>query len=178
GDGEDVGDYFSAHGLGLVAGRAALVHAGSDPGAAAFGAPLPGARAVPVRGGNLPAGSLGLSSDVGVPVVAIPAPAARAILTGLHHGGNVGVALGRARTEPNPLAGRIASFSSRALAFGGALKPDLAAAGIRVATSAPGTAPDGEPEFATVNGTSTAAAAVAGAAAVLAQVRPDLGAAD
>jgi hypothetical protein len=90
----------------------------------------------------------------------------------------VGVALGRARSEPNLLFGRIASFSSRGLAFGGALKPDLAAPGIGLATSDPGSAPDGEPEFATVNGTSAAAASVAGAAAVLAQVRPDLRAAD
>jgi subtilisin family serine protease len=177
-DGEQVSDYFNRHGLGIVAGRAALVHAGPDPGAAAVAASEGGARAVLVYGGNLPAGSLGLSSDVGVPVVAIPAAAARAILAGLRHGGNVGVALGRARSEPNPLAGRIASFSSRGLAFGGGLKPDLAAAGIGLATSDPGTAPDGEPEFATVNGTSTAAAAVAGAAAVLAQVRPGLRAAD
>ena len=178
GDGEQVSDYFDRHGLGLVAGRAALVHAGPDPGAAAVAASEGGARAVLVYGGNLPAGSLGLSSDVGVPVVAIPAAAAHAILAGLRHGGHVGVALGRARSEPNPLAGRIASFSSRGLAFGGALKPDLAAPGIGLATSDPGSAPDGEPEFATVNGTSAAAASVAGAAAVLAQVRPDLGAAD
>jgi subtilisin family serine protease len=178
GVGEQVSDYFDRRGLGLVAGRAALVRAGPDPGAAAVAASEAGARAVLVYGGNLPAGSLGLSSDVGVPVVAIPAAAAHAILVGLRRGGRVGIALGRARTEPNPLAGRIASFSSRGLAFGGALKPDLAASGIGLATSDPGVAPDGEPEFATVNGTSAAAASVAGAAAVLAQVRPDLGAAD
>jgi subtilisin family serine protease len=177
GDGEQVSDYFNRHGLGLAAGRAALVHAGPDPGAAAAAASQAGARAVLVYGGNLPAGSLGLSSDVGVPVVAIPASAAHAIIAGLRHGGRVGVALGRARSEQNPLAGRIASFSSRGLAFGGVLKPDLAAPGIGLATSDPGSAPDGEPEFATVNGTSAAAASVAGAAAVLAQVRPDLGAA-
>ena len=93
GDGEQVSDYFDRRGLGIVAGRAALVHAGPDPGAAAVAASEGGARAVLVYGGNLPAGSLGLSSDVGVPVVAIPAAAAHAILAGLRDG-----AAGRRRT--------------------------------------------------------------------------------
>src|SRR5205085_1076628 len=74
----------------------------------------------------------------------------------------------------NPLSGRVASFSSRGLSFSGALDPDVAAPGIGLPTSDPGVAADGEPAFATVNGTSAAAAAVAGDAAVLAQARPDL----
>jgi subtilisin family serine protease len=175
GRGEQAADYFDAKGLGLVAGRAALVHAGADPDAAAVAASQAGAGIVLFYGGNLPAGSLGLSSDVDIPVVAVPAHAAAAILAGLHAGGSVGVSVGRARLEPNPLADRVASFSSRGLAYSGALAPDLAAPGIGLPTSDPSPA-EGEPAFATVNGTSAAAAAVAGDAAVLAQARPDLSA--
>ncbi|HZO98055.1 MAG TPA: S8 family serine peptidase [Gaiellaceae bacterium] len=176
--GEGTADYFDRRGLGLVAGKAALVRAGADPGADVVAAARAGAAAVLLTGGNLPAGSLGFSSDVGVPVVAVPGAAADAIAAGLRGGRAVGIALGRAHAEPNPLAGRIASFSSRGLAFSGILKPDLAAGGVALATADPGRAADGEPAFATVSGTSAAAAAVAGAAAVLAEARPGLGARD
>ena len=74
--------------------------------------------------------------------------------------------------------GRIAPFSSRGLSFDGLVEPALSAPGIGIATSDPGSAADGEPAFATVNGTSVAAAGVAGAAALLAQERPDLTAPD
>ena len=174
GNGEQTSDYFDSRGLGLVAGRAALVRVGGDPGAAAVAASQAGAAVLLFYGGKLPAGSLGLSSDVDIPVVAIPARAARAILAGLRHGARVGVSVGLAHLEPNPLANRVASFSSRGLSFSGSLEPDLAAPGIGLPTSDPGASADGEPAFATVNGTSAAAAAVAGAAAVLAQARPDL----
>jgi subtilisin family serine protease len=177
GDGEQVEDYFSKRGIGLVSGKAALVQAGGDPGAAAAAASQAGAVVVLFYGANLPAGSLGLSSDVHVPVIAIPATAASAILERLKHRTRVGVAIGRARIEANPLARRPASFSSRGLAFSGALKPELESPGIGLATSDPGTATDGEPAFATVNGTSVAAAAVAGQAAVLVEARPELSAA-
>ncbi len=56
------------------------------------------------------------------------------------------------------------------------MKPDLVASGVAVATSDPGVNPDGSPRFVTVNGSSAAAATVAGAAALLAQARPMLGA--
>jgi subtilisin family serine protease len=174
--GEQTADYFDAHGRALVAGKAALVRAGGDPGAAAVAASQAGAAVLLFYGGNLPAGSLGLSSDVDIPVVAIPERAARAALDGHRRGARVGVSVGRAHIEPNPFANRVASFSSRGLAFSGALEPDLGAPGIGLPTSDPDASADGEPAFATVNGTSAAAAAVAGAAAVLAQARPDLSA--
>jgi len=176
GDGEQVADYFSAGGLGLVAGKAVLVRAGGDPGAVAVAASQAGAAVLLFYGGNLPAGSLVLSSDVDIPVVAVPQQAARAVLAGIHARRRVGISVGLAYDEPNELAGRVASFSSRGLAFSGALEPDVAAPGIGLATSDPGVSPDGEPAFATVNGTSAAAAAVAGDAAVLAQARPELSA--
>src|SRR5262249_13525406 len=50
--------------------------------------------------------------------------------------------------------------------------------GTALGTSDPGTGADGEPAFASISGTSAAAASVAGAAAVLAQARPGLGAPD
>ena len=174
GNGEQAADYFDAHGRGLVAGRAALVAAGGDPGAAAVAASQAGAAVLLFYGGNLPAGSLGLSSDVDIPVVAIPQRAARAILGGLRRGVRLGVSVGLAHLEANPFANRVASFSSRGLSFSSSLEPDIAAPGIGLPTSDPGVSPDGEPAFATVNGTSAAAAAVAGAAAVLAQARPEL----
>jgi hypothetical protein len=86
--------------------------------------------------------------------------------------------MGRARSGRNAALGRVAPFSSRGLSFGGLVEPDLSAPGIGIATSDPGSAADGEPAFATVNGTSVAAAAVAGAAALLVQARPDLTAVD
>ncbi|HEY3921915.1 MAG TPA: S8 family serine peptidase [Gaiellaceae bacterium] len=170
GDGGNVSDYFSKSGLALATGRAALVRVGGDPGAAAAAASQAGAVAVLLYGGNLPAGSLGLASDIDVPVIAIPASVARSILAA--H--DPVVAIGRAREEGNTLAGRVAPFSSRGLSFSSAIKPDLTAPGIGLATSDPGAAADGEPAFATVNGTSAAAAEVAGAAALLVEARPAL----
>ena len=73
---------------------------------------------------------------------------------------------------------RVAPFSSRGLTFGAVVKPDLTAPGTALGTSDPGAAPDGTPAYASVNGTSAAAATVAGSAALLAQARPGLGAAD
>jgi hypothetical protein len=70
----------------------------------------------------------------------------------------------------------VASFSSSGLAFDGRVKPDLVAPGVGLATSDPGANADGSPRFVTVNGSSAAAATVAGAAALLAQARPSLGA--
>ena len=76
----------------------------------------------------------------------------------------------------NAEQGRVASFSSSGLAFDGGVKPDLVAPGVGLATADPGADADGSPRFVTVNGSSAAAATVAGAAALLAQARPALGA--
>jgi hypothetical protein len=86
----------------------------------------------------------------------------------------VGVAIGPARSEANATRGFVAGFSSRGLAFDTGVKPDLAAPGVAIATAEPGTALDGSPLYGTVNGTSAAAATVAGAAALLAEMRPAL----
>jgi hypothetical protein len=122
----------------------------------------------------LPAGSLGVSDDLPIPVIGVPAGPVLALLAARDLGIDVGVAIGRRIDAANDAAGGVAAFSSRGLAFDGRVKPDLIAAGVGVATSDPGATDDGEPAFATVNGTSVAGAAVAGAAALLAQARPDL----
>ncbi len=178
GTGATAVDYFDRRGLSLVAGRAAFVEAGEDPGAAAVAAAHSGALAVFLYGKTLPSGSLGLSSELGIPVVALPAAPARALLRARKQGYEVAVALGQTTTSPNSRASRLAPFSSRGLSFGGLVKPDLTAPGTALATSDPGVSADGEPAFASVSGTSAAAASVAGAAALLAQARPGLGALD
>jgi subtilisin family serine protease len=165
--------FFDARGFSLVAGRAALVSAGAAPQDAQRDASLAGAAAVVVEG-LTPAGALGLDERVGVPVVGVPTGVARAARRSLEERIPVTVSIGVPASAPNPAAGRIAPFSSRGLAFGGGAKPEVAAAGIAVTTAEPGRNDDGTARYGTVNGTSAAAAVVAGAAAVLAEARPAL----
>src|SRR3954470_23085940 len=171
-------DFFSSTGVSLVAGRAALVPIGASPAPAAARAAAAGASAVLLYGGRaaLPAGGLGLDESVPIPVVALPTGAARAALTRIARGQSVTVSLGDSASAANATAGHVASFSSSGLAFDGTVKPDLVAPGVGLATSDPGVNSDGSPRFASVNGSSAAAAIVAGAAALLAQARPSLGA--
>ena len=89
----------------------------------------------------------------------------------------VTVAVGSVDVEENVAGDSVAAFSSRGLAFGGGLKPDIVAAGVAVPTSEPGRGEEGEVRFGTVSGTSVAAAVAAGAAAVLAEGRPRVDAA-
>lgn len=170
--------FIDRTGASVVRGRAALIKAGNDPDAAAVAAAKAGAAAVLLYGTDLPAGSVGSAGDLGVPVVGIPAASARALKALIRQDVAVGAAIGRARSEPNAALGTVAPFSSRGLGFGGLLEPELSAPGVGIATSDPGSAADGEPAFSTVSGTSVSAAAVAGAAALLAQARPELTATD
>src|SRR5207302_9422490 len=96
------------------------------------------------------------------------------ILSALGRGLEVGVSIGRASATPNPALGHVAPFSSSGLAFDGRVKPNVVAPGIALATAEPGADASGAPRVGTVNGTSAAAAVVAGAAALLAQARPAL----
>jgi hypothetical protein len=131
---------------------------------------------VQLYGGELPPGGLGLDESIPIPVVSIPTTAARAALRHLAKGDPVSIALGSASPLANADENRVASFSSSGLAFDGGVKPDVVAPGVGLATSDPGADADGAPRFVTVNGSSAAAATVAGAAALLAQARPVLGA--
>ena len=170
--------FFDERGRSLVAGRAALIHGGSDPQLAIEYAAQAGARAVVVYGTQLPAGGLGLDESVDVPVVSVPLRVAQIPLSAIRAHEHPTVSIGVPRVVRNDDDGAIAPFSSRGLAFDGRVKPDLAAPGVAIATSEPGENDDGAPRFGTVNGSSPAAAVVAGAAAVLAQARPGLRAID
>lgn len=174
GRGAKAAAFFDQNGASLVAGRAAFVPTGGDPAAAATAAVRAGAAAVVLYGEELPPGALGLADEIGVPVVTVDSGSAVALLAAHDLGTSVGVSIAPHRDVANTDRGRIAPFSSRGLAYDGRIKPDVATAGVGLATSDPGVTDDGEPAFATVNGTSAAAAAVAGAAALVVQARPDL----
>ncbi|HET8652802.1 MAG TPA: S8 family serine peptidase [Gaiellaceae bacterium] len=169
-----VADFFDRNGYSLVAGKAALAPAGDAPDAAAAGAARAGAAAVVLHDARIPAGSLGADERIGVPVVSVPAGAARAALRLLRAGQPATVEIGAPRERANPNAGQAAAFSSDGLAFDGGAKPELVAPGVALLTSHPGREADGRPAFGTVSGSSAAAAVVAGGAARLAQMRPDL----
>ena len=175
--GNAVARFFDRRGYSLVAGHAALAGAGNDPAAAVDSAATAGARAVLLFGGVLPPGSLGLAPTSDVPVVGLPRTTARQILQRLHAGERVGVSIAGARSAPNTELGRVAAFSSQGLAFDGRVKPDLVAPGVALATAEPGVTERDITRYGTVNGSSAAAAVVAGAAALVAEARPALDAA-
>lgn len=172
------GEFFDAAGNSLVAGRAAVVPLGGDPAATAAAAEAAGARAVLLYGNPAPAGALRVGESLDLPVAWIPTAAADALLAAQRTGLDVGVAIGRGQSAANGELGFVAGFSSRGLAFDGRVKPDVSAPGVGLATAEPGTAPDASAPYGTVNGTSGAAATVAGAAALLFELRPSLTAAE
>jgi minor extracellular serine protease Vpr len=166
--------FFDLHGISRVAGRAALVRAGDDPVTAVENAARAGAAAIVLYGATIPAGGLGLDESVPVPVVAVPGEVAQTVREALAAGGRPALSLGSAHVVRNGDAGNVAPFSSRGLAFDWRVRPDLLAPGVALMTSEPSAAEDGSSAYGTVNGSSAAAATVAGAAALLAQVRPNL----
>jgi subtilisin family serine protease len=170
-------NFFDRHGLSLVASRAALVPIGGDPAATVANAAQAGARAVVFYGGDLPPGAIGPAQSTTIPAVSIPSGIARTVLARLAAGIPVTVSIGSVRTAENAGNGRVASFSSTGLAFDGRVKPELVAPGVGLATAQPGRTASGARRYGTVNGTSAAAALVAGDIALLAQARPDLDAA-
>ena len=149
---------------------AALVRGGASPALAIERAAAAGASAILVYGLRtpLPAGSLGL--DESVPVVSVSNAVARAVLRRLAAGGTATVTFDKVDSVANAAYGKVASFSSSGLAYDGRVKPELVAPGVGLATE------DGSSRFVTVNGSSAAAAIVAGAAALVAQARPKLSA--
>ena len=169
-----IDDFFDRRGYSRVAGKAALAPGGDAPDAAAAAAARAGAAAAVLHGPEIPSGSLGLDERVGIPVVSVPNAVATTAKRLLSQGEPATVEIGTAHSRSNPNAGGPAAFSSRGLAFDGGAKPDLYAPGVGLLTSHPGRGEDGTPAFGTVSGSSAAAAVVAGAAALLAQNRPDL----
>ena len=168
--------YFDRRGYSEVAGAAALLPAGATSPEAVGEAVAAGARAVLVDG-PLPAGALGLDETPDVPVVGLAHATAQGVRALLVRGHPVTISIGAADIGANPDADAVAPFSSRGLAFDGGVKPELAAAGVGLATSVPGRAEGGAARYGTVSGTSAGAAVIAGAAALLADARPDLDAA-
>ena len=163
---------FDAAGLSRVAGQAPLLPRGVLSDVTIEEATAGGAVAVLVDG-RLPAGAFSLDVPEGVPVVGLPDTLVTEIREMLRAGIPVTVSVGAVDVAPNEEGNLVAAFSSRGLAAGGLLKPDLVAAGVAVPTSEPGrSGDDGEPRYGTVSGTSVAAAVVAGAAAALAEGRP------
>jgi subtilisin family serine protease len=171
-----VAGLFREDGLSTVAGRAALLPRGVLSEETVEESTTAGAVAVLVDGA-LPAGAFSLDVPAGVPVVGLPAALVQVVRAMLAAGVPVTVAVGAVDVAENNEGGSVAAFSSRGLAFAGGLKPELVAAGVAVPTSEPGRGQEGEVRFGTVSGTSIAAAVAAGAAAVLAQGRPRVGAA-
>ena len=111
-------------------------------------------------------------------MISIPERVARDVIASLSRGRAAVASIGLPATLPNGSDGGIAPFSSQGLAFDARVKPDLVAPGVVLATAEPGRNDDGSARFGTVNGTSAAAAVVTGIAALLAELRPDLRAAD
>jgi subtilisin family serine protease len=167
-------DFFDVHGFSLVAGRAAILPTGADPNGSIANAARAGAVAVLFYGVDLPAGGVNLDETGPVPAVSIPEEIAQRLLARLRRGIGGTVSLGAVRTTSNDNEGRVAQFSSSGLAFDGRVKPDVVAPGVALETSEPGANTDGSARYGTVNGTSVAAALVAGGAALLAQARPYL----
>jgi len=167
-------DFFDRRGASLVAGRAALIPAGIDPNGSVTNAAQAGAVAVLFYGAELPAGGIGLDESAPVPAVSIPAEVAKTLLARIRSGIQTTASLGAVRTTANAGEGRVTRFSSTGLAYDGRVKPEVVAPGVALESAEPGSNSDGSARYGTVNGTSAAAALVAGAAALLAQSRPYL----
>jgi subtilisin family serine protease len=168
--------YFDDAGYSIVAGRAAFLARATGPTDEAREAVLAGAAAILVDG-LVPAGALGLDDRLDVPVVGLPGGAATALRAAIARGNDVRVSLGAPGWQSNVRRASIAPFSSHGLAFGGGVKPEVAAAGVELVTADPGRNDDRSARYGTISGTSAAAALAGGAAAVLAQARPELDAA-
>jgi subtilisin family serine protease len=167
---------FDAKGYSRVAGAAALLPPGPTTPEVVSELSAAGVRAVLVQG-PIPAGSLGVDDPVEVPIVGLPVATARELRAALRSDVPVELSVGAAAFDRNPLVGAVAPFSSTGLALDGGAQPAIGAPGVGLVTSMPGRNEGGSARYGTISGTSAAAAVVAGAAALLADARPDLDAA-
>ena len=178
-DGSALADFFDARGVSRVIGRAVVLPGGSGRLEERVGnAVTAGARAVVVAGADIPAGAVDLDEATAVPVVAVPARAARRALEAYRRGLDVSVSFGAVVPVANELHDSVADFSSGGISFGGHVKPDVVAPGVGIATSDAEASGDEGGRYATASGSSVAAAITAGSAALLAEARPDLSAAE
>jgi len=167
--------FFDARGFSRVAGQAVLIAGTSAVELVVERAARAGAAAVLLYGAGPPPGALG-GAGLSVPVVTLPRAIGPSLAEAVRRGANVEVTIGPTGVADNASTGRVAPFSSHGLAFDGRPKPDLVAPGVGLAAAEPGFSDKGLPQSGTVNGSSVAAAVAAGAAAVLAEARPALGA--
>ena len=172
-----IGGLFGEDKMSMVAGRAALLPRGALSDETVEEAASAGALAVLVEG-PLPAGAFSLDVPSGIPVVGLPGALSATIRELRAEGIPVTISVGAVGTAENAGSGASAAFSSQGLAFDGGLKPELLAPGVSFPTSEPGRGDSGEARYGTVSGTSVAAATVAGAAAILAEGRPQADAAE
>ena len=164
---------FDSSGYSRVGGAAVLLPRGTSSPEAVREVVAAGARAVLVDG-PLPAGSLGTDGPADVPILGLTSADANAVRASLRLSVPVSLAVGATAFDENADQGATAPFSSEGLAFDGGPKPEVGAAGVGLATSDPGRDEDGAARYGTLSGSSAAAALTAGAAALLAQARPDL----
>jgi subtilisin family serine protease len=166
--GDTVDDYLAPDGTRVVEGKVALVADNGAPLAAkAVAAAAAGARALAVYGdAGVPNGALGLDDRVPIPIVVLSKAQGEALAQAAASPNAAStpatISFSVASAPANPLASKVAPFSSRGLGFHDLVKPDLVAPGVAITTSLPGGG------YAAVTGTSAAAAQVAGAAALLA----------
>jgi subtilisin family serine protease len=175
--GSTLGDFFDTTGVSRVAGRAALVPAdGASLEAKARNAKAAGAAALLVYGTALPAGALDLDETTAIPVLALPGNVGSAAMDALRSGRQLTAVLAPGGAVANQGFDTVAAFSSGGLSFDGRVKPDVVAPGVGLATLDP--SGEGGPGYATVSGSSAAAAVAAGAAALVAQARTGLSASE
>ena len=124
--------------------------------------------------GRCPRARSAPTSPADVPILGLTAGAADAVRASLRKSIPVSLAVGSAAFDENADRGATAPFSSEGLSFDGGPKPEVSAPGVGLATSDPGRDEDGAARYGTLSGSSAAAALTAGAAALLAQARPDL----
>jgi Subtilase family len=172
-EGNALDPLFDDNGYSRVAGTAALLPTGPTTPEVVRELAAAGVRAVLVDG-PIPAGSLGVDEPVEVPIVGVPSATATEVRAALAAGVPVELAVGAAAYEANPELRAVAPFSSSGLALDGGARPELAAPGVGLVTSVPGRSEGGAARYGTISGSSAAAAVVAGAAALLADARPDL----
>ena len=167
---------FDGAGYSRVAGKAVLLPSGPTTPEAVRELAAAGTRAVLVDG-PIPAGSLGLDETVDVPIVGVSARAGEQVRAALAAGVPVELGVGAASLDENEQLGALAPFSSMGLALDGGSRPPIAAPGVGLVTSVPGRNEGGAARYGTISGSSAAAALVTGAAALVADARPDLDAA-
>jgi subtilisin family serine protease len=164
---------FDPQGFSRVAGTATLLPPGPTTPEVVSELSAAGVRAVLVQG-PLPAGSLGLDDPVDVPIVGIPLDAATKLRAALRAGVPAELSVGASAFDANADYRGVAPFSSTGLALDGGGQPEIGAPGVGLVTSVPGRNEGGSARYGTISGSSAAAAVVAGAAALLADARPDL----